>query len=101
MCLTQFYFRLKRPCRCIFFDPSQKDTAGDWALRTEKCDPNSGARSRCLPSPRAPDERLLSSSGDLDPKFLWSYSDMAGDAGDALEAKGWCVSSAAQLASRS
>eukprot|EP00741_Cyanophora_paradoxa_P011973 tig00020572_g11569.t1 len=51
--------------RCLFFDQTQRDAAGDWALRAEPCDPKSAT---------------------LDPKFVWEYSKLP-DAN--LEAQGF------------
>eukprot|EP00741_Cyanophora_paradoxa_P017029 tig00020951_g16448.t1 len=54
--------------KCLFFDETQKDAWGDWALRAETCDPT---------------------AANLAAKFLWSYNDLTGTTGDNLEAEGW------------
>eukprot|EP00741_Cyanophora_paradoxa_P011972 tig00020572_g11568.t1 len=51
--------------KCLFFDQTQQDMYGDWALRAEPCDPKSAT---------------------LDPKFVWAYSPLP-DAN--LEAQGY------------
>eukprot|EP00741_Cyanophora_paradoxa_P022215 tig00021438_g21445.t1 len=56
--------------KCLYFDSSEAymDGAKDWGVRSEPCDPASPA---------------------LDPKFLWSYTNLPDADGANLEAQGW------------
>eukprot|EP00741_Cyanophora_paradoxa_P000035 tig00000057_g33.t1 len=54
--------------KCLYFDETQKDAWGDWALKAATCDPK---------------------AANLEAKFLWTYNDLTGADGDNLESQGW------------